>query len=221
MYSIKDIHLHRERKLKSLIDGQLEQELLDFKQALEIFNPEEKTAVWEIYDFASKQNYDQGKFAHTYISHPLRVCLFLLDWQRERGIKHLDQIKASLIHNIIEKKVLSPKQVAEKFGAWISEAIVVLTPDREKIKTPEGMKAYYDDILGHDQFVQVLKVFDKMDNIYSICLEPNEAIRGKYLDEIDEFIKPIVQEYAPTMFDYFNALVKNAREFGYFSRPRA
>ena len=57
----------------------------------------------------------------------------------------------------------------------------------------------------------MLKVFDKLDNIYSLCLNPDDEIRSKYLQEVKKYIAPIINKHATSLSSYFNKLINSER----------
>ena len=57
----------------------------------------------------------------------------------------------------------------------------------------------------------MLKVFDKLDNIYSLCLNPNDEVRIRYLKEIREYIVPIINQHGSMLSSYFNELINSEK----------
>jgi hypothetical protein len=65
--------------------------------------------------------------------------------------------------------------------------------------------------------VRVVKILDKLDNLFIIGLNPNEKIRIKYIDEIKEFILPMVKKDIPDIYLYFKKLVQDSYNKGYYN----
>ena len=76
--------------------------------------------------------------------------------------------------------------------------------NRSKENDPDYIKQYYYKLQKTDKYTQMLKVFDKLDNIYSLCLNPDDEIRSKYLQEIRDYIVPIINQHANILSGYFN-----------------
>ncbi len=62
----------------------------------------------------------------------------------------------------------------------------------------------------------MVKIFDKLDNIFLLGLNRNEDVRVKYLAEIETFVLPMVARDVPELSAYFEQLVTEARQLGFF-----
>jgi (p)ppGpp synthase/HD superfamily hydrolase len=217
---LDSIEAERELKLRSLLSDRISVETERFWASLGRFKFEssQREAVEEAVGFNLNQDYGPRDLDKYYGVHPIRVARFMAEWLPESSDRKLESVIASLVHNAIEKKILSSEGVEERFGIWVRNAVCVLTPERATIATEEGKKAYYQRLANQDREVRALKLFDKFDNIFSLCLNPNEQVRTDYLDEIRKYVRPIAEELAPTLLRYFDQLVEETEKLGYY-RP--
>lgn len=218
---IIDIEQHRIEKIDSLFSDKVEREKTLFLNLLEssIFSEIDKASVRETLDFACSIDYGTGPLCKFYVTHPIRVAYFTLMWQKNENHCHAEMVKAALIHNCLEKNFLSTAQLEEKYGSWISETISVLTVDREKQYQGDWLVQYYKKIDQLCPEAEMLKVLDKFDNIYALCLNPDDNIREKYLNEIEKYISPRMKKYYSAEYCYFSELYINAVNLGH--KPKA
>ena len=59
---------------------------------------------------------------------------------------------------------------------------------------------------------------DKLDNLFIIGLNPNKKIRIKYIDEIKEYILPMVKKNIPQIYNYYKLLIKDSYQKGYYNK---
>jgi hypothetical protein len=53
----------------------------------------------------------------------------------------------------------------------------------------------------------VVKIIDKLDNLFMLGLNPDEAVRQRYLNEISHYVLPLVKQFLPQLANYFENLV--------------
>jgi hypothetical protein len=53
----------------------------------------------------------------------------------------------------------------------------------------------------------VVKIIDKLDNLFILGLNPDEEVRKRYLNEISNYILPLVKQFLPQLANYFENLV--------------
>lgn len=216
---IEDIEKHRMEKVESLLLNRVDYEinLLNETIAKHSYSEEEKKAFSEILEFAMAQDYGEKILYKYYIAHPIRTTRLILYWLESINEKHFDLVQASLVHNALEKKILSPEELEERYGYWTRNTIEVITVDREDQKRPGWATDFFRNILTLDKYGQMLKVFDKFDNIYTLGLNPDSKIRETYLNEIRSYIQPMLNKYAPDLSEYFEELIKSTEQFGHKS----
>ncbi|NQW92613.1 MAG: hypothetical protein HQ446_01005 [Polaromonas sp.] len=155
----------------------------------------------------------KGVSSEIYLAHPIRVAaLALLSSEDADG----DIGVVGLLHNVLEVSQISKDDIAEKFGKGVAAQISALTVDRTLQWDQTYKAAYYAGICGGPKAARVVKIFDKLDNIFLLGLNRNEDVRVKYLAEIETFILPMVADDVPELSAYFEQLVTAARQRGFF-----
>lgn len=157
-------------------------------------------------DFSFELEYDHaGLTKGAYLAHPIRVATILSDVLEP--VKHEDVVIA-LLHNVYEVGNTSKDLMVKKFGSIIEGSIANLTVNR-KIQWDQQYKAqYYQKLRDGYAGACRVKVFDKLDNIFLINLNPDEEIRKKYLDEIVEYVIPMAADFAPKVQPIFEKAVE-------------
>jgi (p)ppGpp synthase/HD superfamily hydrolase len=217
---LRPIPEEREDKIRSLLTDRVALEREGFKAALVALSvplpPQSLRKIEEAQDFNLSQDYGPGPRNRFYGVHPVRVARFVAQSLDPVGVHFTEALVAALVHNGVEKGILSIQQLEARFGPWVAKAVEVLTPDRVKLQTAEGMRKYYEGIRLEGREVQVLKCLDKFDNIFSLCLNPDENVRKNYLEEIRSYVSPMVREQLPSISEYFEDLVADAEKLGHW-----
>lgn len=165
--------------------------------------------------FASAIEYQHGAVpSHVYLKHPLRVAASLVDHIQGED----DMIVIALLHNVLEVTTIPYGDLAARFGAPVATAIRNLTVDRARQYDPVYKDAYYAAIEATSTACARVKVADKLDNIYMLCLNPSADIREKYLDEIDRWVVPMADRVIPEMGARIAAASKDMRKTGYLDK---
>lgn len=200
-------------KIKSLLIGNVDQEVNELKHMISRsdYYENEISKIFNTLNFALAQSYGKELINKYYVNHLIRVAKLSLMWLNLIKEKNLDLIIAALIHNALEKNIISLKALRSGYSQWVYNAIRTLTLDRSKEHDSDYIKKYYNEIQKTDKYIQMLKVFDKLDNIYSLCLNPNDEIRTRYLKEIKEYIVPIIDQQASMFSGYFNELINSEK----------
>lgn len=157
-----------------------------------------------------------GLSAAEYINHPLRVSVML-----SLITDDIKCINTGLIHNLFEVSNIKESTILNLYGKEILDALIALTVDRKKEKEKEYKKSYYHRIMNLPEFVSIVKCLDKLDNLFLLCLNPNNDMRKWYLEEIEEFVLPMVKTNIPSLFLYYKQLVEDCHQFGYLSRDKS
>ena len=66
-----------------------------------------------------------------------------------------------------------------------------------------------------DEIVPIVKVFDKLDNIYLLCTNPSENIRKMYIDELLSYVTVLSSKYAPQVFEILKSAINFSIKDGY------
>jgi (p)ppGpp synthase/HD superfamily hydrolase len=171
-------------------------------------------AAREAFDFAKGLDYAHpGLSAASYLAHPVRVMCLLA--------QHLEPLEKdglvlALLHNAFEVTDVAADLVAGRFGQPVADGMIVLTVDRRRQSSAEYRWAYYEGIGQSPRWVRVVKVMDKLDNLFLLGLNPDELVRANYLLDIEEFILPLVRADVPHLEPYFVALIEDCRALGHF-----
>jgi (p)ppGpp synthase/HD superfamily hydrolase len=156
------------------------------------------------FNFARKLKYNHGN-SNLYFSHPLRVANMAVIHKKNIDI---NLTILALNHNILEVTNLSKKILCNLFGKEFYKKVSLLTVNRKLQWNKSYKKKYYKNINNYSYDVRVVKILDKLDNLFIIGLNPNEKIRIKYIDEIKEFILPMVKKDIPDIYLYFKSWFK-------------
>ena len=66
----------------------------------------------------------------------------------------------------------------------------------------------YRSIIETGQEACIVKLYDKFDNLFMLSTNPNKHTREAYLEEIETFVMPLVELYAPSLCGQFLSLCK-------------
>lgn len=173
-------------------------------------------SVQKAVDFAENLDYiHPGLTPTTYFAHPVRMAWMasvLVDRPRS------DLITVTLLHNVLEVTELTAETLAETFGAKVADCIVALTIDRTQ-SGEDYLNRYYAGLEAAPGEARIVKILDKLDNLFMLCLNPDDNVRTNYLAEIEERIVPMTQRELPGLSRYLDTLVSNCRETGYTGNP--
>ena len=187
-------------------------------QALDLVkDSQSKTRLLAAHVYACSIDYKHGGLPSAiYLSHPIRVAALAL---LSEGSADADSGVIGLLHNVLEVSQVSKDAIAEKFGQGVADQISLLTVDRTLQWDQTYKAAYYAGIRSGPRAARVVKIFDKLDNIFLLGLNRNEEVRVKYLAEIEIFVLPMVDRDVPELSAYFEQLVTEARQLGFFGSP--
>jgi (p)ppGpp synthase/HD superfamily hydrolase len=110
---------------------------------------------------------------------------------------HILSTKIGFLHNIYEVTDLDSSQISRKFGNEIKEILNILKINRRLQNNKEYLNLYYEGIYNLPFNSGVVKVLDKLDNLYSLNETATPEIKENYLLEIDEYIVPLCKKVAP------------------------
>lgn len=214
------IDIERQRKLRTLFFDHVSEEASLLWAAVECLELQtgQREELERTLAFAGLHAYGKRDLDRYYVTHPIRVARFAAQWLLGRQARDYDMLSLALIHNAIEKEVLSPQQVEERWGAWVRDATALLTLDREAMRAEAGRRAFYARLAAAPAEVQAIKLFDKLDNLFIICINPDEAVRRDYIGEIERYLLPVAAALLPSHKAYLEALIAGSYELGYY-RP--
>jgi len=168
----------------------------------------------EAYAFARSIEYaHDGLAGDIYIAHPIRVAAMAL---LSRPDADADLGVVGLLHNALEVSSISRPELAAKFGDGIAEQIFNLTVDRTQQWDAQYKQWYYDRLHAGAASARIVKVLDKLDNLFLLGLNPDDSIRARYLHEIQTHVLPLAQRDLPHVLPYMIELVADCHRAGYF-----
>lgn len=160
--------------------------ILSFHEKIEL----EKARV-----FAENLEYvHPGLDSKTYLVHPLRVATLsgLFTTQDK-----LLTAKVGLLHNVYEVGVVEPTTIIEQYGQGLHLALETLKVDRYRQPDLQYLSDYYDAIAQLPNGLGIIKVVDKIDNLYTLNLTASSETRLRYLTEIEKFVVPLCEDVSP------------------------
>jgi (p)ppGpp synthase/HD superfamily hydrolase len=203
---LKDINTEKQIRLDGRTKPDPNASLLWQQATLEISSQNDLKILLKAFEFAKKIEYSHvGLSSEVYIAHPIRVAsLALLFFKRnciEAGI-------IGLLHNVFELSNINFQEISNLFGESIAIQIENLTVKRKLQWNPNYKKAYYDTINNGPIYTRVIKILDKLDNIFLLELNPDTDLKNKYLIEIETYILPMAKKDMPVIFSYLKSIIE-------------
>lgn len=212
-----DIVVERKRRLQGLLVPD-PHALVLWRRAFDSFAQDSDLKRLEYaFEFAKALKYKHvGLTSDIYFSHPLRVAglaILLSDTERvEIGV-------LAILHNVLEVSDVSLDKLSASFGNAITDQIKILTVDRELQWNFAYKVNYYNQLMQGPLSAQIVKIVDKLDNLFLLGLNPDASVRSKYLAEIEEFILPMTATALPAVTSYMRALLKDCSATGFIEWP--
>jgi len=110
---------------------------------------------------------------------------------------------------------VSLENLSVSFGKCIADQIKILTVDRDVQWDKSYKSGYYNKLMQASHSARVVKIFDKLDNLFLLGLNPDASVREKYLAEIEDFVLPMTEASLPSMTAYMYYLVQDCRATGF------
>jgi (p)ppGpp synthase/HD superfamily hydrolase len=171
-----------------------------------IQNFEKKEKLIKAFNFAKEIEYKhEGLSKDIYFAHPVRVAALSLLSQRSINI---NCGLIGLLHNIFELSDIPFDLISKKFGKFIANQIKDLTVNRQLQYDKIYKNDYYKKINSNPLECRIVKIFDKIDNIFLLDLNPDEEIKIKYLTEIELYILPMVERDIPVLYNYLLKMIE-------------
>jgi len=176
-----------------------------WQESLKLLNSNDTQILNNAYKFAKRIKYNHpGLSSEVYFAHPLRVASLAIMLSDENPV---EAGIVGLLHNIFEVSTTSCSELDQLFGKDITHIVKKLTVERTSEYKSFYKKKYYSDINSLTKNTRIVKAIDKFDNLFILSLNPDKEIRLKYLEEIKEYIVPIIKKDLPFMLDYFIDLI--------------
>ena len=146
-----------------------------------------------------------GKVDNKYFFHTLRVASMILFWGKKE-VKN-DLLVLALLHNCFETTKVKDQFIENLFGKKIIDEINLLTVNRKNQWDKIYKANYYKKIINSSKNTRIVKVFDKLDNLFVLNKNPNLKIKIRYLAEVKKYIIPIVKKDVSLLLNYFEKLI--------------
>lgn len=218
MLDLRAIDEEREERLRTrLNDGR--DSIAIFEEIARVrCDPPSLLEVRRALTFASDVRYDHpGLSRGAYLAHSLRLAGWALQLDDPPDV-YMSTI--ALLHNLYEVSGVQFADVVRRFNTGVAGAIALLTIDRSQRDHVAYRQRYYQDLQGSDRRVCVVKVLDKLDNLFLLCLNADDAVRMAYLQEVEDFVLPLAMEHLKGCVPYLQALVRQCRIDGHIPLDR-
>jgi len=217
---LRAINVERNDKLKSMFMDQMvhERELLNDAFLRLSITETGMNRLNDAIAFILNHEFEDSDFDRFYPAHAMRVTRFVANFINPKSPCLVDALVTAIVHNSLEKEIISKVELGNRFGSWAQKAIIALTQDREAMKTVSGRRAYYDTLYSMEKEVFLIKTCDKFDNLFAQCLWDDEHRRESYYVEVENYIQPLLPKVAPSLLPYWKVLLIENRKLGYY-RP--
>ena len=84
----------------------------------------------------------------------------------------------------------------------------ILKVNRKKQWENKYISDYYQVLNKNSKIAQTVKCLDKFDNLFSLYKNTNKKIKNLYLEEITDFILPMVKRNLPKLDQYYKKLIE-------------
>jgi (p)ppGpp synthase/HD superfamily hydrolase len=169
--------------------------------------------VLMIWKYVNSLDYcHEGLSKGIYLVHPFRVASLYVGLSDDSEI---NGIKLALSHNLLEVTDMNIESLTQEVGDELANNIKLLTVHRELQWDWKYKSNYYESIFNSVKYVKQIKVLDKLDNLFLLCLNRSEETREKYLYEVEKWIMPMAIEVLPDIQSYLSDLIKENRQLGY------
>lgn len=209
-----DFETERAKKMTSLCsDSSITEK--DFIQTLNAYNRNDP-AIHKALEYAKTLDFSKNHLKSSYLSHPLRLATFLV---QTAPTVSTDHIIIALLHNVPETTEITSGELKKVFGETVGAGIETLVVDRKAV-FPEIQENYYKAIFEKGASLVLVKLLDKLDNLFVLCLNPDDVVRRDYITEIRKELLPFAFDYNNNLGTYLDALLTAASELGYSEKLR-
>ena len=203
MYILDTIENEKIRRVEELEDPQKNFSML-VKDFSKFATERDQKKIHDFYRLLLRFEYSHpGLDKLAYMAHPIRVARLYISYCENFRIETL---KLALAHNLLELTGLDEEDLKQDSLKPISHMIKKLTVDRPRQWDWDYKRNYYEQISISSE-MSVVKVLDKLDNLYLLSNNPNREIKFLYLDEIEKFIMPLANTFIPKLEGIISDLV--------------
>jgi (p)ppGpp synthase/HD superfamily hydrolase len=209
---LDSIDIERQRRTLGLIKPD-PHALILWNRAIEsLKNETERIRLKNAYEYAESIEYKHvGLTSEIYFSHPLRVgaLSILISGSAKADIGIL-----GLLHNVLEVSNIPLGTLMDLIGPELATQVSVLTVDRTVEWSKTYKTLYYRRIMEGLHSCRVVKIIDKLDNLFLLYRNKDEKVRKKYLKEIETYILPMTEKELPHLLNYLKILVADCQKGG-------
>lgn len=179
----------------------------------------DKEVLNNVLDFATRIEYHHvGLTPKAYLAHPVRVAGMTLFFSNPREQKILGTV--ALLHNVLEVSNMNIRDLELKTDSTVAAYIQLLTVQRDLQNDGAYLNHYYNSISSTPHQLALVKIIDKLDNLIMLGLNPDEDIRIKYLNEIENYVLPMVKKNLPELTNYMESLIIYNRQNGLIEKSK-
>lgn len=158
------------------------------------------------YNFSKNVNYHHpGLSSSNYFYHPLRVCI--LSTKINLGLSP-KLMTLGLLHNIFETTNIQKNLIKKIFGNQTTKQLEALTVNRKNEWKKNYKNNYYNKLVRSGKNVIIIKILDKMDNLYLLKNNKDNMIKERYLKEIETFLMPLIKRELSFLYSHFIRLIE-------------
>jgi (p)ppGpp synthase/HD superfamily hydrolase len=205
----EDSEAERAEKMTSLCSdsGYSEKQFIN---TLNLFN-RKKSDIAKALEYAKGLDFSNNHLKSSYLSHPLRLASYLVKMDPSIGS---DYIAIALLHNVPETTKITIEEIKNIFGANIASGIQLLVVDRT-VPFLSIQDAYYENIFSKGNSLVLVKLLDKIDNLFVLGLNPDDEVRRNYIIEVREKLLPFAYRFNPRLGQYLDDLLKTTSDLGF------
>ena len=180
---------------------------LIWNRLLENLTPLDLIQAKEVLDFAQNVGFQHdGMPSDEYLLHPIRVAALSGLFNRE----YINlSIQVGLLHNVYELAKIERSEIVYKYGNAVDSALSTLRIDRSKQRNNEYLQNYYTSIGNLPNNLGLVKVIDKLDNLYTLDSTSTKEMKKLYLREVKMFVVPLCNKVSPFLDSPLRELIKS------------
>ena len=185
--------------------------LTAFKQKLQALNAEiDVTLLEKAYKTADIAHCGQLRDQNTpYFEHPLSVVHILLE---ELNIHDIELLCAALLHDVLEDSDMTYEQLTGLFGNRIANIVQSVTKTDGNIEqydeqSESAKRQFIAKIEQSGEYIVLLKLADRLDNLRSLPLSPSKSKQRRYLSETSQWYLPLAQRVNSYIYEQMAQLI--------------
>ncbi len=205
---LDSIKIERERRLLAKSNPDPHAKVL-WKLAIESCVKEStKLTLLSAYELACGLDYRHGGLSsEVYFAHSLRVASLSILFSEDK----LEVGIIGLLHNVLEVANISVDFLSREYGRDVAQQISNLTVERELQWDLDYKFNYYNTLSEGRRAARIVKIIDKLDNLYVLNLNPDREIKLNYLQEITRYIVPMTAQELPFLVTYMGDLITETK----------